>query len=227
VHQGITASAFPSRPAKRRTTTPRTRRTRHPSAPRATAGSPGSRAWRSACVPGISDRAGSASGSRKRRWRCCLPPMGRTSAPRTSMRFRGSIAPPTRPLSTLRCALTERQRMTRGHRGSLLLRCRELSSPSPCRFIPALSPITIMSPARRRAGSRTEISMGARAHQTPHSASSAPVKRYALGPQGRPARDRAPPLALTLQSRFRGRPGSPNRRTTTRPRRLTPGPLHR
>ena len=31
--------------------------------------------------------------------------------------FRGSIAPPARPLSTLRCALAERQRMTRGHRG--------------------------------------------------------------------------------------------------------------
>src|SRR5215218_10909526 len=27
--------------------------------------------------------------------------------------------------------------MTWGHRGSLLLRCRALSSPSPCRFIPA------------------------------------------------------------------------------------------
>jgi hypothetical protein len=27
--------------------------------------------------------------------------------------------------------------MTRGHRGPLLLRCRALSSPSPCRFIPA------------------------------------------------------------------------------------------
>jgi hypothetical protein len=27
--------------------------------------------------------------------------------------------------------------MTRGHRGSLFLRCRALSSPSPCRFIPA------------------------------------------------------------------------------------------
>src|SRR6266571_7835273 len=33
-----------------------------------------------------------------------------------------------------------RRTMTRGHRGSLLLRCRALSSPSPCRFIPALSP---------------------------------------------------------------------------------------
>ncbi len=29
--------------------------------------------------------------------------------------------------------------MTRGHRESLLLRCRALSSPSPCRFIPALT----------------------------------------------------------------------------------------
>ena len=28
--------------------------------------------------------------------------------------------------------------MTRSHRGSLFLRCRALSSPSPCRFIPAL-----------------------------------------------------------------------------------------
>src|SRR5213592_4735752 len=27
--------------------------------------------------------------------------------------------------------------MTRGHRGSLLLRCRAPASPSPCRFIPA------------------------------------------------------------------------------------------
>src|SRR5665648_76979 len=29
--------------------------------------------------------------------------------------------------------------MTRGHRDSLRLRCRAFSSPSPCRFIPALS----------------------------------------------------------------------------------------
>src|SRR5436305_11666524 len=56
------------------------------------------------------------------------------------MEFRGSITPPARPLSTLSCALTERQRMTRGHRDSLRLRCRAFSSPSPCRFIPALSP---------------------------------------------------------------------------------------
>src|SRR6266508_5091614 len=41
------------------------------------------------------------------------------------------------PLSTLHRRPHERQRMTRGHRGSLLLRCRAPSSPSPCRFIPA------------------------------------------------------------------------------------------
>jgi hypothetical protein len=57
------------------------------------------------------------------------------------MWFRGSIAPPARPLSTLRCALAGRQRMTRGQRDWLDLRCRALSSPAPCRFIPTLSPI--------------------------------------------------------------------------------------
>ena len=57
------------------------------------------------------------------------------------MPFRGSIAPPARPLSTLRCALAGRQRMTRGQRDWLDLRCRALSSPAPCRFIPTLSPI--------------------------------------------------------------------------------------
>jgi hypothetical protein len=56
------------------------------------------------------------------------------------MWFRGSITPPARPLSTLRCALTGRQRMTRGQREWLDLRCRALSSPAPCRFIPTLSP---------------------------------------------------------------------------------------
>jgi len=44
--------------------------------------------------------------------------------------FRGSITGLRAPLSTLRCALTGRQRMTRGHRDSLDLRCRTLSFPS-------------------------------------------------------------------------------------------------
>ena len=41
--------------------------------------------------------------------------------------------------------------MTRGHRGSLDLRCRALSSPSPCRFIPTLSTRPVFpSPAAAR-----------------------------------------------------------------------------
>jgi hypothetical protein len=47
-----------------------------------------------------------------------------------------------------------------------------------------ITPSTILSPAGRTARSRTEIGLGARAH-TP-SASTTPVKRYALGPN-RPA----------------------------------------
>jgi hypothetical protein len=45
-------------------------------------------------------------------------------------RFRGSIAGLRAPLSTLRCALAGRQRMTQGHRDSLDLRCGTLSFPS-------------------------------------------------------------------------------------------------
>src|SRR5438105_5829539 len=87
------------------------------------------------------------------------------------MEFRGSITPPARPLSTLRCALAERQRMTRGHRDSLRLRCRAFSSPSPCRFIPALSPgvhpdlaptIVLSVPDQNRAAALVKIRLGQR-----------------------------------------------------------------
>jgi hypothetical protein len=64
------------------------------------------------------------------------------------LQFRGSIAPPTRPLSTLRRRPHKRRRMTRGHRGSLLLRRRELPSPFSCRFIPALRVGRIARPTR-------------------------------------------------------------------------------
>ena len=84
------------------------------------------------------------------------------------MWFRGSIAPPARPLSTLRCALAGRQRMTRGQRDWLDLRCRALSSPAPCRFIPTLSPITHHVTDQPHGRSRTEVSPGARAHTHDH-----------------------------------------------------------
>ena len=53
--------------------------------------------------------------------------------------FHGSIPSPPVPLSTLHPRCRHRRRMTRGQDGSLLLHCGALSSPTPCRFIPALS----------------------------------------------------------------------------------------
>ena len=101
-------------------------------------------------------------------------------------------------------------------------RTRLIASASP--FPQREHPITIMSPARRTAGSWTEISMGARAHQTPHSASRRLSSATRSARRAAPPGDRAPPLALTPQSRFRAQGPAPPNRTTTRPRRLTPGP---
>jgi hypothetical protein len=53
--------------------------------------------------------------------------------------FRGSIAGPPVPLSTLHPRCRHRRRMTRGQRGSLPLHCGALSSPALRRPIPALS----------------------------------------------------------------------------------------
>jgi len=58
------AVAFPSRPVDAEPLPREPSRTRHLSTPRATAGPPGSRAWRSPCVPRFSDRAGSHDDSR-------------------------------------------------------------------------------------------------------------------------------------------------------------------
>jgi len=53
--------------------------------------------------------------------------------------FRSSIPRPSIPLSTLHLAPREARRKTRGQDGSLLLSCGALSSPTTCRFIPALA----------------------------------------------------------------------------------------
>ena len=53
--------------------------------------------------------------------------------------FRGSIGGPPVPLSTLHPRCRHRWRMTRGQRGSPNFRREALSSPTPRRFIPALS----------------------------------------------------------------------------------------
>ena len=53
--------------------------------------------------------------------------------------FRGSLGGPPVPLSTLHPRCRHRRRMTRGQRSSLNFHCGALSSPTPRRFIPALS----------------------------------------------------------------------------------------
>ena len=87
----------------------------------------------------FSDPAGSVDGSRKRR------PTMLPSA------FYDSVGTPTHvftrlnspacayPYRRFAAALADGRRTARGHRGSLVLRCRAFSSPSPDRFIPALS----------------------------------------------------------------------------------------
>jgi hypothetical protein len=63
-----------------------------------------------------------------------------------------------------------------------------------------ITPSTIMSPTRSHDGPWTEIRPGARAHTPSDSADTAPVKRFALGPPGRPGMT-APPPALDRQPR--------------------------
>ena len=80
--------------------------------------------------------------------------------------------------------------MTRGHRDSLRLRCRAFSSPSPCRFIPALSPrvhpdlaaaITFASANQNRSASRVEIWLEQRQRFLD------PAARRATAPRSAPA----------------------------------------
>jgi hypothetical protein len=102
------------------------------------------------------------------------------------------------------------------HRGRLpTASCRHFSvdgleRPSGRNAFCGITPSTIMSPARSHPGPRTEIRPGARAHAHSNSADTAPVKRFTLGPAGRPGGDRAPPPALNQQS-----PVAPATTTTT------------
>jgi hypothetical protein len=86
----------------------------------------------------VFDPAGSDDGSRKRRRRCCLPPPMTASAPRLAFTRLNSPAC-AYPYRRLAAALAGGRRTARGHRDSLDLRRRAFSSPSPGRFIPALS----------------------------------------------------------------------------------------
>jgi hypothetical protein len=136
-------------------------------------------------MPGFSDRAGSAGHSHNATVDLAFRLVVRRRHP--ELVLRGSIARLRVPLSTLRRRPHERQRMTRSHRGSLLLRCRALSSPSPCRFIPAHT--TPTGPTQHSAGSHppntqpsrqrtTKTNQNTHSPWTPHRG---PVKRIIDG----------------------------------------------
>jgi hypothetical protein len=96
------------------------------------------------------DPARPADGSRTRR-QTVLPSAYCESVGTSTATNFGARYPSLRvPLPTLRRHPHERQRTARGHRGSLLLRCRALSSPSPCRFIPAPPQTDLPRPQQRR-----------------------------------------------------------------------------
>ncbi len=70
---------------------------------------------------------------------CGIPPRGAASGI-PDLKFRGSMAGLSFPLSTLRCPPRDEQRMTRGQDGSLLLSCIGLSPTITCQFVLAHSP---------------------------------------------------------------------------------------
>jgi hypothetical protein len=80
----------------------------------------------------FSDRAGSADHSRKRGRRCCLPPRCTASAPR-SVDFAAQQPSLRVPLSTLHRRPHRRQRMTRGHRGSVGIEVERAHRGGTCR----------------------------------------------------------------------------------------------
>jgi hypothetical protein len=93
------------------------------------------------CMLRVSDPAEPGIDMSVRLPRCGLPPTEKTSAPWRINKFRGSIPGLHVPLSTLHPHPHGCWRMTRGQGGSLVLPCEALSSSTPSRFSPALSPV--------------------------------------------------------------------------------------
>lgn len=102
-------------------------------------GSPGSRARRFRTCHGSSTARGRSRTRACALDACRLPPRITASALRSAW-FRDSIPRPCVPLSTLHRHPCRHRRMTRGRRGSLLLRREALLSSPSCRFIPAHYP---------------------------------------------------------------------------------------
>ena len=136
VHVGRAALAFTHRPAVNS---------------RAGRKSPGSRAESFLTCTGSSTAPGPTAAHAIANGRCGLPFQSTRSAPETSYFTAQSPGPPV-PLSTLRPRCHHRRRMTRGQRGSLLLHCGAPSSPTLCRFTPALSDCPLWAPLGPLAG---------------------------------------------------------------------------
>jgi hypothetical protein len=103
---------------------------------RATQGPPGSRAWRFRTCAGSSTARGQPGACNSAPVCVAFRLHGRRQHPGL-YDFAAQCPSLCVPLSTLRRPPHGSLRMTRGHRGSLLLRCTALSSAPPCRFIPA------------------------------------------------------------------------------------------
>ncbi len=137
VHVGRAAVAFPLRPATSRQASPR---------------SPGSRARIFLTCTGSPTAPGSHAACESATVDIAFPFCTQGRHPK--LVFRGSIGGPPVPLSTLHPRCHHRRRMTRGQRGSLLLRRRALASPTPRRLIPALSDSPKIWVARPRLNTR-------------------------------------------------------------------------
>ena len=159
----------------------------------------------------FSDPAGSVDGSRKRRRRSCLPLPMTASAPRLVFTRLNSPAR-AYPYRRFAAALADSRRTARGHRGSLVLRCRAFSSPSPSRFIPALS-IGKSAPVRDREADDPGLRNRVEAHAQPRPPAprSPPRPHYpsrasASTKSRRPDLGRAP---VARRSRYRPRAVTP------------------
>ena len=135
--EGLPPQRSPRDPNRRRSTTPRTIQDGASPTPAGDRGISLFSRMETPCVPGFTDRAGSLDGSRitpSRAWPSAW--CDSVGTPNSHISRLNSPAH-TYPWPALRLHPRERRRPVRGHRGSLALRCRALSSPSPRRFIQA------------------------------------------------------------------------------------------
>ena len=135
--EGLPPQRSPRDPTERRYATPRTIQDGGSPTPAGDRGISLFSRMETPCVPGFTDRAGSLGGSRitpSRAWPSAwCDSVGTPNSHISRLNSPAHTYPETNP-----SPVSSRTRTHgRGHRGSLALRCRALSSPSPRRFIQA------------------------------------------------------------------------------------------